>query len=132
MRKYDELRRLTKEIDPILGETSYTYDERDNLRTVTDANANTHSFTYDRLNRKKTEARPMGQTIGYEYDPNGNLRERTSPNGAKRKFYYDDDDRLELEEHFLPATTTASKIMRHIYDQRGLLKTYDDGLTSGL
>jgi len=43
LRKYDELRRLTKEIDPILGETVYTYDERDNLRTVTDANGHTHS-----------------------------------------------------------------------------------------
>ena len=132
LRFYDALRRLTKEIDPILGETIYTYDERDNLRTVTDANGNTHTFTYDRLNRKLTEARPMGQTIGYEYDPNGNLRERTSPNGAKREFRYDDDNRLELEEHFLPNTMVASKTVSYTYDQRGLLKTYDDGLTSGL
>ena len=32
----------------------------------------------------------------------------------------------------MPATTTASKTMSYTYDQRGLLKTYDDGLTSGL
>ncbi len=132
LRKYDELRRLTKEIDPILGETTYTYDERDNLRTVTDANGHTHRLTYDRLNRKKTEERPLGQTITYIYDENSNLTDPISPNGAKRKFHYDDDNRLELEQHFLPNTTVASKSMTYTYDQRGLLKTYDDGLTSGL
>jgi len=132
LRKYDELRRLVKEIDPILGETVYTYDARDNLRTVTDANGHTHTFTYDRLNRKLSEARPMGQTITYLYDESGNLTDRISPNGAKRKFRYDDDNRLELEEHFLPNTTVASKSMTYTYDDRGLLKTYDDRLTSGL
>ncbi len=131
-RFYDELRRLVKEIDPILGETFYTYDDRDNLLTVKDANGNTHHFTYDKVNRKKTEAMPMGQTISYRYDPNGNVIERSSPNGAKRMFTYDDDGRLEREEHFLPGTTVASKTISYTYDQRGLLKTYDDGLTSGV
>jgi YD repeat-containing protein len=131
-RFYDVLRRLTKEIDPILGETQYSYDVRDNLLTVTDANNHTHSFTYDKVNRKKTEARPMGQTIAYQYDPNGNLTQRLSPNGAKRLFTYDDDNRLEKEEHFLPSTTVASKTMTYTYDQCGLLKTYSDGLTSGV
>jgi YD repeat-containing protein len=131
-RFYDVLRRLTKEIDPILGETQYSYDVRDNLLTVTDANNHTHSFTYDKVNRKKTEARPMGQTIAYQYDPNSNLTQRLSPNGAKRLFTYDDDNRLEKEEHFLPSTTVASKTMTYTYDQRRLLKTYSDGLTSGV
>jgi hypothetical protein len=54
------------------------------------------------------------------------------PTGAKRKFKYDDDNRLEKEEHFLPNTSTASKTMTYTYDQRGLLKSYDDGLTSGV
>ena len=131
-RFYDKLRRLTKEIDPILGETIYTYDVRDNLLTVTDANGHTHTFTYDKVNRKKTEARPMGQTIRYQYDANGNLIERLSPNSAKRTFRYDDDNRLELEQHFLPKTTAPSKTMSYTYDQRGLLKSYSDGLTSGV
>jgi len=130
-RFYDALHRVIKDVDPILGETRYTYDHRDNLLTVTDANSNTHRFSYDKINRKTTEARPMGQTIGYVYDPNGNLIERTSPNGAKRIYTYDDDNRLEREQHFAPATATASKTIAYTYDQRGLLKTYDDGLTSG-
>ena len=74
----------------------------------------------------------MGQTISYEYDVNSNLKLRTSPNGARRKYTYDDDNRLELEEHFLPKTTTASKTNTYTYDQRGLLKSYSDGLTSGV
>ena len=49
-RFYDVLRRLTKEIDPILGETTYTYDVRDNLLTVTDANGHTHT-----LNLRQTQ-----------------------------------------------------------------------------
>jgi hypothetical protein len=60
-----------------------------------------------------------------------NLIERISPNGAKRKFTFDDDNRLIKEEHFLPSTTTASKTNSYTYDQRGLLLTYNDGLTSG-
>lgn len=130
-RFYDERRRMTKEIDPLLGETHYTYDSRDNLLSVTDANGNTHRFTYDKVNRKKTEARPMGQTITYHYDASGNLIERISPSGAKRLFVYDDDNRLEREEHYLPGESDPDKTITYGYDQRGLLIAYDDSLTSG-
>jgi RHS repeat-associated protein len=130
-RFYDPLNRLIKEIDPNLGETTYSYDHRDNLLSVTDANGNTHSFTYDKLNRKLTEKRPMGQTITYVYDAIGQLKERISPNGAKRKYEYDADHRLTKETHFMPAQTTASKTITYDYyaDGRGLLKSFDDGLT---
>jgi YD repeat-containing protein len=130
-RFYDALNRLTKEIDPNLGETTYSYDHRDNLLSATDANGNVHRFTYDKLNRKLTEKRPMGQTITYKYDSIGQLTERISPNGAKRKFTYDADNRLTQEAHFLPAQTTASKTINYDYyaDGRGLLKSFDDGLT---
>jgi RHS repeat-associated protein len=138
-RFYDALNRLTKEIDPTLGETIYRYDFRDNLLSVTDAKGNTHTFTYDKLNRKLTEARPMGQTIRYAYDAIGQLTLRTSPNGAKRQYSYDADNRLIKEEHFLPPTTppasnpAPSKVHDYTYfaDSRGLLKSYADGKTSG-
>jgi YD repeat-containing protein len=138
-RFYDALNRLTKEIDPTLGETIYRYDFRDNLLSVQDAKGNTHTFTYDKLNRKLTEARPMGQTIRYAYDAIGQLTLRTSPNGAKRQYTYDADNRLIKEEHLLPPTTppasnpAPSKVHDYTYfaDGRGLLKSYADGKTSG-
>jgi RHS repeat-associated protein len=131
LRSFDALNRLIEKIDSLLGRTNYAYDERNNVLSIKDAKGNAQTFTYDRLNRKLTETRPMGQTIRYRYDANSNLLERTSPNGAKRKFTYDDESRLVKEEHFLPKTTVASKTMTYTYDQRGLLITYDDGLTSG-
>jgi RHS repeat-associated protein len=130
-RFYDELDRLIKDIDPLMGTTLYAYDHRDNLIAVTDANGNRHEFTYDKMNRKLTEKRPMGQTIQYRYDPNGNLIERISPNLAKRKYTYDLDNRLTKEEHFLPKNTNVSKTNSYTYDRRGLLLTYSDGLTAG-
>jgi RHS repeat-associated protein len=130
-RFYDDLDRLVKEIDPLMGTTLYAYDHRDNLIAVTDANGNRHEFTYDKMNRKLTEKRPMGQTIQYRYDPNGNLIERISPNLAKRAYTYDLDNRLTKEEHFLPKNSDASKTNAYTYDRRGLLLTYSDGLTAG-
>jgi large repetitive protein len=132
-RFYDARNRLVKEIDPTLGETTYSYDVRDNLLSVTDANGHTHRFSYDKVNRKLTENRPMGQTIGYQYDAIGQLTQRTSPNGAKRKYTFDIDNRLTKEEHFLPNQSTVSKTHTYTYfaDSRGLLKTYADGKTAG-
>jgi RHS repeat-associated protein len=69
--------------------------------------------------------------ITFAYDENGSLVERTSPNGAKRTSRYDDDNRLLEEQHFMPNQSTASKINSYSYDQRGLLLSYQDGLTSG-
>jgi YD repeat-containing protein len=139
-RFYDGRNRLIKEIDPTLGETTYSYDVRDNLLSVTDANGHTHRFSYDKLNRKLTEKRPMGQTIGYQYDAIGQLTLRTSPNGAKRKYTYDADDRLIKEEYFQPPPATnpppnpaPSKTNTFTYfaDDRDLLKGYADGITAG-
>jgi RHS repeat-associated protein len=132
VREYDALDRLIKETDSLNGRTIYTYDERDNLLSMTDAKGNKYTYTYDRINRKLTEKRPMGQTIHYRYDRNGNLVERISPNGAKRQFTYDDENRLIKEEHIPTETKLVSKTMVYTYDQRGLLRTYDDGLTSGI
>jgi RHS repeat-associated protein len=131
LRKFDALNRLILEIDHLLGRTTFSYDERDNLLSVKDSKGNTNRFTYDRLNRKLTEIRPMGQTVRYSYDANSNLIEYIVPSGAKRQFTYDDENRLIMEEHYSPKTNTANKTMTYSYDQRGLLKTYDDGLTSG-
>jgi len=99
--------------------------------TVTDAKNQAHTFTYDKLNRKRSEARPMGQVISYLYDANGNLVERTSPNGAKRSYQYDADNRVTEEKHFAPNETVSAKTITYSYwpDARGLLKSYDDGLT---
>src|SRR5690606_16336374 len=43
---FDGLNRVIRQIDPLNGETNYTYDSQDRIRSVTDANGNTTTYTY--------------------------------------------------------------------------------------
>jgi YD repeat-containing protein len=51
-RQYDQLNRVTKIIDALNGETSFTYDLLGNRLTVTDAENKTWRFAYDDLGRR--------------------------------------------------------------------------------
>jgi len=116
-------------IDPLNGETAYTYDNRDNLISLKDAKNQITTFTYDKNNRLTKERRPMGQETAYQYDGNGNLIKKTDPKGHRIEYGYDDANRMTEIRHYGSGNTLV-KTIALTYDNAGNLKTYSDGATS--
>ncbi|MHA2254144.1 MAG: RHS repeat-associated core domain-containing protein, partial [Candidatus Kariarchaeaceae archaeon] len=114
-------------------ETNYSYDDSDNLLTLTDANGNITQFQYDRNNRLVKEIRPMGEENTYQYDGVGNLIQKIDAKNQKTEYVYDDAGRL-VEVRYFNATdhVNAVKTVLFAYDKVGNLKAYDDGTTSAL
>jgi RHS repeat-associated protein len=64
---------------------SFTYDERGNRITMTDARGTTQ-YEYDELGRLIAETSPMGETYRFEYSPAGKLLKITNPLGEEQTF----------------------------------------------
>lgn len=101
---FDSLGRLKSKSDPDLGTWSYTYDLGGRLQTQTDAKGQTLKFEYDKLNRVTYKLTASGQELAwYRYDEAGHgfgIGGRTSMtdgSGATR-FEYDTMGRVTKEE----------------------------------
>ena len=71
------------DIDPDMGEWSYTYDANGNLETQTDNKTQTTTFTYDELNRVLTKTYSTSDpTVEYVYD------NTTSGSNGKGQLHY--------------------------------------------
>ncbi len=104
---------IEKEISPAPLEnvTSYTYDLKDRLKTITDARENsdryedyngTLTYIYDELDRLikgelPTRAGEDNRNIVFEYDREGNLRSRTEPDGGVTTYTYTEQNRVKTE-----------------------------------
>jgi YD repeat-containing protein len=114
-RASDGLGRLVSVIEPIAGETDYSYNALDDLLTVTQKGvagaeaARSRSFTYDSLGRLLTASNPETGTVCYGtwsggsigsgscqngYDLNGNLIAKTDARGVTISYAYDALNRL--------------------------------------
>ena len=93
-----------------------TYDENNNLLTVTDKNG-TIIRDYDELNRVVSYTNTAGQTIGYDYDDQGNLTRLTYPGNKVVVYGYNDDNQLESVRDW------NNRITSYTYDENGRLKT---------
>ncbi|WP_228487890.1 RHS repeat-associated core domain-containing protein [Rhodocyclus gracilis] len=93
-RQYDELNRVTRIIDALNGETSFTYDLAGNRLTVKDAEAKTWSFAYDDLGRLSSETDHSAKTISYKPDEAGNIYEKTNRLNEVTRYTFDNGNRL--------------------------------------
>ena len=90
----DAYHNLTRVVDPLGNQTSYTYDLNGNVLTATDANLRVMTSTYDEKNRLKTRTDPLGHVTSYGYDANGNLTSMTDANGNETQYTYTPTNRL--------------------------------------
>ncbi|WP_138295043.1 RHS repeat-associated core domain-containing protein [Clostridium sp. BSD2780061688st1 E8] len=80
---------------------TYTYDERDNLATVTDALGNTINYAYNNLGNKTAATYPNGYKETWQYNRNGLLTQAAHNNSANpggqtvtTQYTYDDLNRI--------------------------------------
>ena len=99
-------------IDALSHETTFGYDARDNLTTVTDARNNTTTYTYNGFDEKVTQVSPDTGTTTYTYDEAGNLATRTDARGITATSGYDALNRLASVTY-----PDASLNVTYSYDQ---------------
>jgi RHS repeat-associated protein len=113
-RQYDELNRVTKIVDALNGETSFTYDLLGNRLTVKDAENKTWRFAYDDLGRLASETDHGGKTIAYQRDEAGNVWEKTNRLGEITRFTFDAGNRLTRIDYLKDGTAET-----YSYDAAG-------------
>ncbi len=104
---YDAQGRITK-MQQGLRTMSYTYDNRGNLSSVTDASNQVTSYSYDVKDRLITTTYPNNHTINYSYDSNGNMTTLTTPTPTNHTFGYNGVNKRTNVTSPLNATTTYS------------------------
>jgi len=91
---FDALNRLTKTVDLLAGNTNYTYDVNDRLKTVQAANGATTQYQYDDLGNLTKEISPDRGTTTYTHDSAGNVLTVTDARGQTATQSYDALNRL--------------------------------------
>jgi YD repeat-containing protein len=98
--------------------TTYAFDLKSNLATITDALGNIRVFTYDGMNRRLTSQDLHASSDGtygtttYTYDDAGNLTQKVDPIGQTVNYTYDSLNRPLTEDY----TGNAGTEITYAYD----------------
>ncbi|WP_232417770.1 RHS repeat-associated core domain-containing protein [Methyloversatilis thermotolerans] len=103
-RQYDELNRVTRVIDALDGETSFTYDLAGNRLSVKDAENKTWSFAYDDLGRLISETDYINKVISYKPDEAGNVYEKTNRLNEVTRYTFDNGNRVMRVDYLKDGT----------------------------
>lgn len=101
--------------------TSYTYDARSDLMTVTQGSQTPRQFTYDSLGRMKTASMPEcdtsagtpGGVTSYSYDQAGNATMKTDAEGVSVTTSFDELNRPLNVDY---SNTPTNPDITHVYD----------------
>jgi RHS repeat-associated protein len=119
---YDEKNNLTSVTTPSGKTTYYAYDQNGNLVQVQDVMGNITTYTYDAYGNRTSQT-VNGHTTQFSYDASGNLTSITDPEGNKVEFGYNEMGWRVWRKDAL------SRITNYAYDDLGRLTqiTYPDG-----
>ena len=96
--------------------TSYTYNGRGLLRTVTQGTLSNRVFEYDGLGRLTSASNPESGTATYAYDPGGNLTSR-GLGGWTLALKYDKLQRVRTKTYTAPAgAANPAPVVKYCYD----------------
>jgi RHS repeat-associated protein len=111
--EYDRDKRMTKVVQPDLGETLLEYDAANNRTKLTSPRGGVYTWAYDHLARVVSSTDPLAQTTTYAYSPIGGLVRRTNADGTWIAFGYDQRRRLQT------SVRSDGEIARWVYDRVG-------------
>ena len=88
VRTYDERNNMLSVTDPLDNTLAFTYDERDNMLSRTEPGGRTWNFTWNDCGKMASEEDPIGNVTRFTYDEDCNLRTVTDPTGAVTEHSY--------------------------------------------
>jgi len=94
-----------------LTPTTYTYDNRGNVASITDPRGQSTTYSYDIVDNLTQVNYPNGTTEHFTYDKNANLLTRTVPTPAEHHFSYNGGD---LRTNY---TSPENKATTYSYDR---------------
>lgn len=106
-------------VDAPVQPTNYSYDALGNLTTVVQGSTGaqqTRTFMYDSLSRLKSATNPESGTVSYTYDVNGNLKTKQDARSVITTYEYDALNRVKSRTYSDSATPPAD----YYYDGTGL------------
>jgi YD repeat-containing protein len=112
--------------------TTYGYDARGNLTSLTDGLSNTVLYDYDELGRKtsqtnRSDGTPLTPSITWLYDGAGRLIERTSAETATVTYTYDANGNLTLaDDGSISISATYDRLNRPTFVDDGTNETTYD------
>ena len=114
---YNSRGRLTS-VSTNTRQSSFTYNAKGFLESVTDSEGHTTSYEYDPIGRMTGINRPDGNFIDFSYDANGNMTVLINPTGSEHKFGYNQLNRNSTY------TTPLKGNYSYVYDKdRRLIRT---------
>ena len=121
---YDLNGNLQQMTDP-LGTTTYTYDEKDRVTSVSDPFGKTVGYTYDSAVHRTTLTYPYLKTVVYDYDSMGRLGEVSDWLGYTTTYSYDNRGFLSS------VINTKGTRIHYSYDAAGRLVATNDVTSAG-
>jgi len=123
--EYDSTHRITKAIDPLGNETTFTYYPNGLLQQKTEGNGTRiTSYTYDSYGNPDTITSTDAGTIDLDYNTRGVLVKQKDAKGAETGYFYDGMNRMVRIEY--PDGSSVS----NSYYANGLLHTTTDQLSN--
>jgi RHS repeat-associated protein len=92
-------------------QTTFAYDAKGNLSSVTDPENHPTTYGYDAVGRITWIGRPDGSSVGFRYDRNGNMTVLTNPATIDHTFGY---NKVNLNSSY---TTPLSGSYSYVYDK---------------
>ena len=103
--------------------TSYSYDEDNNINQVKDANGHLSTYSYDKKGNLLSETDPLAQTMVYTYENTFNkVTSSTDKRGNKTEYSYDNKGNL------LQIKEPLNAITKFNYEDNGDKKDFTDPL----
>lgn len=113
--EYDPDGRVVRHRRPGAGTSTYTYDVRGDLVSVTDRHGR-REYTYDAVGRMATATDALGHTTRYRHDRRGHLVEVVDPLGHSTRYTHDAAGRLTA------MTDPLGQVTGYRYDPAGRLR----------
>lgn len=127
--EYDEMNRIrSKNYLTWNKKIDYTYDKRNNRKTMTDPNGGITKYEYDAVGRLIKVENHKGELFEMSYDPKGQLIQQKFPNQCKSQYQYDNGGRLTGLRHSSQNDATINSYFYEFNDnfQRKSLQ-YENG-----
>ena len=119
--EYDKIGRNTAIVDALGNRTTFLYNAKSQLESMTDPMGRTYTYSYDDNGNRIKTTYPNGTSVSSVYDSRGRVTRQTDQHGYNTYYVYDGADRL------IRVTNAQGVSTSYAYDEVGNMTSVTDG-----